>query len=257
MEEKREKKIFSQEDIMKLLDACYKKAVSGIGQAIPPIEKMAQDYLEKESKPEDAAKRMINLQVAKCATSGFITGFGGLITLPVSVPANISSVLYVQMRMIACAAYLAGYDIKSDQVQTIVYACLAGVAVNQIIKKTGAKFGEKVATNLIKKIPGSVLTKINQKVGFRLITKFGEKGLINLGKMVPVVGAAINGGFDFAETKAIGQRAFKWFFKGDFSVEGQGSETPQEFIDVDVDVDSDCDSSKDQTEDDSSTSEVD
>lgn len=34
--------------------------------------------------------------------------------------------------------------------------------------------------NVIKKIPGAVLTKINQKVGFRLFTKMGEKGDINI-----------------------------------------------------------------------------
>jgi len=57
--------------------------------------------------------------------------------------------------------------------------------------------------------------KINQKVGFRFLTKFGEKGLINLGKMVPVVGAAINGGLDFAETKVIAKRAYSLFVDGD------------------------------------------
>jgi hypothetical protein len=33
-----------------------------------------------------------------------------------------------------------------------------------------------------------ILKKINQKVGFRLVTKFGEKGIINLSKLIPVVG---------------------------------------------------------------------
>lgn len=49
------------------------------------------------------------------------------------------------------------------------------------------------------------------------MTKFGEKGLINLGKMVPVVGAVINGGLDFTETKIIADRAYKVFIKGDLS----------------------------------------
>ena len=35
----------------------------------------------------------ISWQVAKCGTSGFLTGLGGLITLPVAIPANIASVL--------------------------------------------------------------------------------------------------------------------------------------------------------------------
>ena len=74
-------------------------------------------------------------------------------------------------------------------------------------------------------IPGKVLTKINQKVGFRFITKFGEKGIINLGKLVPGVGAVIGGSIDFAETKAISKRAYKWFMEGDFSQEKKEEES--------------------------------
>ncbi len=160
---------------------------------------------------------MIKNQIIKCTTSGFISGFGGFITMPVTIPANVGSVLYVQMRMIACTAYLAGFDLNSDQTQTFVYACLAGVAVNEIVKQTGIKFGMKFTTNMIEKIPGKTLTKINQKVGFRFLTKFGSKGLINLGKAIPFVGAVIGGGLDLSETKIIANRAYNWFFKHDFA----------------------------------------
>ena len=176
---------FSQEDILKALDICYEKATNGISKISPSIDQLAGDYLSKHASKEEAIKDMLKKQVLKCTTSGFITGFGGAITLPVTIPANIGSVLYVQMRMIACTAYMAGYDISSDQVQTLVYACLAGLSVGEIAKQFGIKFGQKVAVGMIEKIPGKVLTKINQKVGFRLLTKFGEKGLINLGKLVP------------------------------------------------------------------------
>ncbi len=211
------KGIISQEEVMKVLDSAYQKSINGIQHVSPPINEFAENYLAKYKTPEIAAKSMLNYQIAKCTTSGFITGFGGAITLPVTIPANIGSVLYVQMRMIACTAYMAGYDVNSDQVQTLVYACLAGVAVNQVVKKTGVKFGEKLAFNAVKKIPGKALTKINQKVGFRFLTKFGEKGLINMGKLIPGVGALINGGFDLVETKVIADRAYKMFFKNDFS----------------------------------------
>ena len=58
--------------------------------------------------------------------------------------------------------------------------------------------------------------KINQKVGFRFVTKFGEKGVINLGKLVPGVGAVIGGGLDYVETKVIAKRAYDWFIEGEF-----------------------------------------
>ena len=123
--------------------------------------------------------------------------------------------------MIACIAYMSGYDIKSDQVQSLVYACLAGVSVNEIFKQTGVKIGIKLSESAIKKIPGKTLTKINQKVGFRLVTKFGQKGVINLNKLLVGVGGLISGGIDYAETKVIANRAYKWFVEGDLSVENE------------------------------------
>lgn len=225
------KKLVTQDDIMKLLDSCYEKCRNGIPKVSPKVEDMAEDYLKKHSSKDAACKAMICNQIAKCTTSGFLTGFGGLITLPVSIPANVGSVIYIQMRMIACTAYLSGYELDCDQTQTFIYACLAGVSVNQLIKAAGVKFGIKFANSMIKKIPGKVLTKINQKVGFRFLTKFGTKGIVNLGKLVPGVGAVIGGGLDFAETKVISKRAYKWFMEGDFS----SSSKDEDIIDVEPD----------------------
>lgn len=229
-----QKKGFTQADIMTLLDTLYQKILSGIPKVSVPVSAMALDYMSKHSTKEFAAKAMLKNQVIKCATSGFLTGFGGIITLPVAIPANISSVLYVQMRMIACTAYMAGYDLHSDQTQTFVYACLAGVTVNQLVKQVGVKLGVKVAEGLVKKIPGRVLTAINQKVGFRLLTKMGSKGLVNIGKLVPGVGAFIGGGLDYAETKFIAARAYNWFIEGDFSDDRES--TSLDTIEVDYTV---------------------
>ncbi|MCQ2467045.1 MAG: EcsC family protein [Clostridia bacterium] len=202
----------SNAKLLKGLDTIYQKAVHGIEFVSPSIEELAMDYLKNGDHPSVAARKMIKFQVAKCTTSGFITGLCGWITLPVSIPANISSVLYVQMRMIACAAYMAGLDVHSDQVQTLVYTCLAGISVNEVIKMVGVNFGEKLTISMIKRIPGAALVKVNKSVGFRFMTKFGTKGLVNFGKLVPFIGAVISGGLDLAETRVIGERAYKMFF---------------------------------------------
>lgn len=225
----------NQEEIMQLLDKLYDQSVHGIAKVSPPIETLANDYLQKSKDVDAAAKSFIRYQIAKCTTSGFVTGLGGLITLPVAIPANVGSVMYVQMRMIACLAHMGGYDTNSDQVQTLVYACLAGISIDNILKHAGIQFGTKLTTAMIKKIPGTVLTKINQKVGFRFLTKFGTKGIINLGKAVPFVGGVIGGGFDFAETKVIANRAYKMFIQGDFEVlSGEDDEVIEEVIDVEI-----------------------
>ena len=224
------KALISQEEIMQLLDKLYEQSTQGIAKVSPPIEELAADYLQKNSDVDAAAKQFVNYQIAKCTTSGFLAGLGGLIMLPVALPANVGSVLYVQMRMIACLAYMGGFDTDSDQVQTLVYACLAGISIDQIIKQAGIQFGNKLAMAMVKKIPGEVLTKINQKVGFRFLTKFGAKGVINIGKAVPIIGGIISGGFDFAETKTIANRAYKMFIENDASVLSDGESVDVEII---------------------------
>lgn len=232
MNSKEKKPVMTEEDIMKLLDSCYEKCLNGIPKVSPSVEELANDYLKKHRTTEEACRAMLKNQIAKCTTSGVVTGFGGFITMPVAIPANVGSVIYVQMRMIACVAYMADYELDSDQTQTFIYSCLAGIAVNGLLKQAGIKIGVKFTNGLIKKIPGKVLTKINQKVGFRFITKFGTKGIVNLGKLLPGVGAIVGGGLDLVETKIIAERAYKWFFKGDFWVKDQNGEDMIEIDDI-------------------------
>lgn len=189
-----------------ILDACYKKVLEGIPLVSEPVEELADSYLKKYSS-EKAIEELVSWQIRKYATSGFLTGLGGFITLPVTIPANISSVLYVQMRMIAAIAYIRGYNLKDDEVKTLIYCILAGLSIENLLKSAGIQFTKKTSLSLIQKIPGKVLTAINQKIGFRFITKAGEKGVVNLTKIVPVFGGIIGGGIDWIATKKIAKIA--------------------------------------------------
>lgn len=208
---KADDQVVTEERAGQALDTVYGAVLQGVPMVSKPVEEFAEDYLSRHESPRDAANDLVRWQIAKCGASGFVTGLGGLMTLPVAIPANLTSVLYVQLRMVAAIACMGGYDIRSDQVQTACYLCLVGDAATSIIKQTGTKVGEKMFLNGVKKIPGAVLTKINQKVGFRLITKFGQKGVINLWKAVPVVGGVVGGGLDVFTTNAIARTAVDTF----------------------------------------------
>ena len=205
--------IITQEQIMDVMSKCYQAALDGLPGS-KSCEELAQEYMDRYKASTIAAKELIKQQLLKCSASGFITGFGGLLTLPVTVPANVASVLYVQMRMIAALAAIGGYDVHSDEVQTLVYLCLVGSSLTDVVKSTGIKIANKVTTNMLKKLPGAVLTKINQKVGFRLLTKFGTKGAVNLVKVVPVAGALVGAGIDYGSTKLIADKAYNAFLLG-------------------------------------------
>lgn len=212
------KTTITEDQMLEILDSLYIKSVNGIPKVSLPIDDLVEDYIKKNSNVETAAKSLIKNSIVKCGTSGFVTGFGGFASMIATLPANITSVMYVQLRMCCAIAKMAGYDIHSDQVQTLVFACLTGSAISDILKQAGIKFANKFGVAMVKKIPGKTLTAINRKVGFRFITKFGEKGILNLGKVVPVLGAFVGGGIDIASTRVIGYNAYKIFVQGEIPI---------------------------------------
>jgi len=198
--------LISQEKIEQALDWAYDKSVNGVVGLDSAFE-LAESYMMGDTALIDQVNSLIRFQNTKAATSGFLSGLGGLITLPVALPANITSVLYVQIRMIAAIAHMGGHDIKDDRVKTLVYSCLVANSAKDVAKSVGITVGGKLATNAIKAFPGKTLIEINKRVGFRLITKFGEKGVINLGKAIPLLGGLIGGSFDAYATNKVGDVA--------------------------------------------------
>lgn len=196
--------------IMSAVGWGYEKAINGM-PGLDSAQELAQSYMRKGDCRIEQANSLIRWQNTKAGTSGFLSGIGGIITMPVTLPANITSVLYVQIRMIAAIAYMGGHDVRDDQVKSLVYVCLTGNSAKDIMKGPGIAMGTKLTTNSIKSISGKTITAINQKVGFRLVTKFGEKGVINLGKAVPLVGGLIGGSFDSITTNTIGNVARETF----------------------------------------------
>jgi hypothetical protein len=189
--------------IMKTLDWAYDKSVNGISGFDSAIE-LGDNYLKDNNSKIDAANSLVRWQNTKAVTSGFITGLGGIIVLPIAIPANLATVMYVQIRMITAIAHIGGYDVKDDKVKSLVYACMTGSAAADIMKDIGIKIGTKLSESLIRNISSKTIVAINQKVGFRLLTKFGEKGIINFGKSIPLLGGVVGGTFDGITTNIIG-----------------------------------------------------
>lgn len=200
-----------EKSIVKALDSIYGNVIDGLPGA-ETAEELAKEYLKESGTLSEKADSLIRWQIAKCSTSGFLTGLGGFIILPVAIPANLASVIYVQLRMIAAIAYMGGYNPREDKVKTLAYVCLCGNQASEIIKESLAvPLAKVMATAAIKQIPTQVLKNINKRVGVRLITKFGEKGIINLGKAIPVLGGIIGGTIDGVTTNTIGETAKKCF----------------------------------------------
>lgn len=203
----------TQQSINKALDWAYEKAVTGGIPGTQDAYELAAEFLEGKGELRDRVNSLIRWQNTKSATSGFLTGLGGVITLPVAIPANLASVLYIQIRMIAAIAIMGGHDVKDDKVRTMAFASLCGNAAKDILKDVGIVFGKKMAEQGLRKLSGEVIKKINQKVGFRLLTKFGSKGVVNLSKAIPLVGGVTGAVMDGVSTNIIGNTAKNMFIE--------------------------------------------
>ena len=184
----------------------YKKALSSHGPIDGAIE-LADSYQDRHGSPRRDANALIRWQAIKAAGLGFVTGVPGLLAMPVTLPANSIGVLFIQIRTIAAIAHLGGYDLNDDRVRTVCFACLCGNAARTILREAGIEIGQKMAMSALRRVPGKTFVEINKKVGFRLLTKFGERGMINIGRAIPLLGGLVGGGVDAAWTKAIGDRA--------------------------------------------------
>lgn len=184
----------------------YDHAIEGVAH-LSGAEECADEYLRSHPDAEAAIESLIFWSKCQAGGAGFLSGLGGLITLPVAIPANALSVLYIQLRMIAAIAHIRGYDVRSDKVRGLVIACLCGTAALDVLKDVGINIGQKLTTQALRQISGAALIRINQAVGFRLVTRAGTTGVVNLSRLVPIIGGAVSGSVDFAFTSGIASAA--------------------------------------------------
>lgn len=168
----------------KALSMSYDKALSGIA-GMKGAEALAAEYMATGDDLEKQVDMLIRNQVIKCGASGFLTSLGGAITLPVALPANVLSVLYMQLQMIAAIAHMGGYDLQSDRVRTLVIACLCGNQLKEVLKQAGIKVGTTLTAKAIQRLSAVLFNRINRTVTMRLLSRFGTKSAINLGKAIP------------------------------------------------------------------------
>lgn len=199
---------------LKVINYIMDKAINGI----PPLcsaQDLADQYLIDASYPdnEERIESLINWETTKNFTTGFITGLGGLITLPVAIPSAIGASWIIQARMSGAIAIIAGKDINEDRVRTFVLLSILGdKVIKDVLKEAGVRVATKLSQKAISRISGKALIEINKKVGFRLITKAGEKGVINLIKFVPVIAGFVTGGFDAFSCRVVGKTAKRLFY---------------------------------------------
>ena len=98
--------------------------------------------------------------------------------------------------MVAAIAKIYGYNLDDERVKTTILCVIIGQDIKELLKQKGITIAKELTYVAISKLPAEALLKINQAVGFRLVAKAGEKGVISLSKIVPFIGGFIGGTID-------------------------------------------------------------
>jgi hypothetical protein len=180
-------------------------------QRFPGAEAVANRQLEKQGgDPGKAIDGVVDQHVRLAGVQGFVTSIGGLVTLPISLPANLTGLAVVQTRMVASIAGLRGYDLYDPRVRTAVITCLLGedgvadrlkkssLPTSPLAMATAPVFDPELDRLVSAEVIGELIARIS-----------GKRMAITVTRRVPLLGGAVGAGVDGWSTFKIGQYADK------------------------------------------------
>lgn len=207
----KQRELTSKQELQKGLESVMDYVISMDSVSI-------KDYVNKlyEQNPgissDELAQKILQRKSIKNGLIGAITGIGGLITLPVSIPTDLVCSWRIQASMAFSIAYIYGHTKDTTDLKTDLYLILAGDSGKNALKRFGIEISKNITKKAVDKyITRDIMVKIWKVVGQKIITKAGEKSMISFMKMVPLVGAPVGFVIDWTSSQAVGRIAIKYY----------------------------------------------
>jgi len=146
-------------------------------------------------------------------TAGFLTSLGGIISLPVAIPASLGINWVLQTRMVAAMAHIGGFDIDEPPVRMAIALCLLGKKGKELLHRDIQEVSELLRKNSLSQLPKQTIQLINQAVAGRLMQIAAAKGFTRLSKAIPLMGGAVGGTLDYLscrETAGFAMEVFQF-----------------------------------------------
>ena len=184
------------------------KGLAGAGP-LSSAEDLASEYLIDGSFTSDEARvdALIRRETRKNFTTGFVTGLGGIVTFPVTIPAALGASWLIQARMAGAIARIYGHDLASERVRTKILLSLAGDVAKEAMNDLGLKLGNKLTQRAVDQIPGRLLVEVNKRIGARLLANVGGRVLLKVPRAVPILGGVVGGSLDAVVCRMTGRSA--------------------------------------------------
>lgn len=196
-----------------VLRAILEFAIDG-NATIPGAKVSASRSLQSRSEHEAAVDWLLAQHVGLAGAQGLLTNIGGLITLPVALPANLAGLAVVQMRMIAAIAHLRGYNVDDRRVRVALTLLMLGE--DEVRKQIAA--GKLPSTPMVIATAPVFDPNLDRAISERVFGDLGVKMagkhvVVQVAKRIPLVGGGVGAAADGYLTYALGQYARREFVR--------------------------------------------
>ncbi|MFS7159298.1 EcsC family protein [Serratia proteamaculans] len=185
------------------LDILYTQAIQG-RLGTDSAKKLAYHYRSISPDIHQAAESLITWESSKAATSGFITGLGGVVALPVTLPAGLTGLLFIQFRMIAAVAILGGHSPDDIRTRNLIYLCLSGSVAKELLHSAGMHLFRQLSSSALETMSEKVITTLMKRIITGVTTG-------SAARLLPLMGGIISGGIDWLLVHAAGALAREVF----------------------------------------------
>lgn len=185
-----------------LLNKLYAQCLSG-GYGLDSAYEIAKAHEKRFKYPVNALDSLIKQESKKAALGGVLTGLGGVISLPITIPANLTSTLFIQMRLVTAIAILQGHDVKDERIKALVYLSLCVM--------TGKHKLQHICFDVMMKQNKEIITKFSQNITCNLISILCAKHGVKFIRVIPFLGGITGGAVDGLLTYQIGLFAKRQF----------------------------------------------
>ncbi|HET6151433.1 MAG TPA: EcsC family protein [Marmoricola sp.] len=182
------------------------KAIAGVGPLPSAAAAADKQSTQNDGDLDRASHDVIENHVRYAGLGGFVTNIGGLVTMAVSVPANISGLALIQCRMVGGMLHLRGYDLEDPRTRDAILACLLGEETigRMVTRRTLPGSPMEIANALVH--DPTLDHQLANEVASELITRAAGKRLATtVGRRVPVVGGVVGASTDAFVTWKIGR----------------------------------------------------
>jgi uncharacterized protein (DUF697 family) len=188
------------------------KAIDGF-PGFPGAREIARRHLARRRDVDHAIRDVIDQHVRLAGAQGFVANVGGVVTMPIAIPANLAGLALIQVRMVAAIEHLRGYDLSDPRVRTAAVMTLLGEEDIRRTIKAGQFPGLPHDVAVASQDPDPrLLEQVTSHVTQALVTRVGGKhATLTVTKRVPVLGGAVSAGVDAYSTYTIGRYADREF----------------------------------------------